>query len=117
MTDDYFDLGSHVRQVTTSSLRAQAWFDRGLNWAYAFNFEDAVRCFEKAPGGEDINHVEGSVDPVRDLETIATELILADQQTVEGAIGKAERAAKSREPENIARYEVLKKLLPILSEG
>ena len=76
-----------------------------------------VRCFEKAPGGEDITHVEGTVDPVRDLETIATELILADLQTVEAALPRAERAAKSREPENIARYEVLKKLLPILSEG
>lgn len=76
-----------------------------------------VRCFEKAPGGEDITHVDGTVDPVRDLETIATELILADLQTVEGSIGKAERAAKSREPENVARYEVLKKLLPILSKG
>jgi tetratricopeptide (TPR) repeat protein len=48
MTDHYFDLGSHVRQVSTSSPRAQAWFDRGLNWAYAFNFEEAVRCFERA---------------------------------------------------------------------
>ncbi|MGE3107447.1 MAG: redox-regulated ATPase YchF [Phycisphaerales bacterium] len=76
-----------------------------------------VRCFEKAPGGEDITHVEGSVDPVRDLETIATELVLADLQTVEGSIGKAERAAKSRDPADIARYEVLKKLLPILSDG
>ncbi len=76
-----------------------------------------VRCFEKAPGGEDITHVDGTVDPIRDLETIATELVLADLQTVEGSIGKAERAAKSREPESVARYEVLKKLLPILSEG
>jgi len=76
-----------------------------------------VRCFEAVPGGDDITHVDGSVDPVRDLETIATELVLADLQTVESGIGKAERAAKSREPEAVARYEVLKKLLPILSEG
>jgi len=76
-----------------------------------------VRCFEKAPGGEEITHVEGSVDPVRDLETISVELMLADLQTVEGALPKAERAAKSQERENVARYEVLKKLLPILSAG
>lgn len=76
-----------------------------------------VRCFEKAPGGEDITHVAGSVDPIRDIEIIETELILADLQTVEGAMVKAERAAKSREPEAMARYEVLKKLLPVLSEG
>ncbi|MEZ6165597.1 MAG: GTPase [Phycisphaerales bacterium] len=41
-----------------------------------------VRCFEKAPGGEDITHVDGSVDPIRDIETIELELILADLQTL-----------------------------------
>ncbi len=76
-----------------------------------------VRCFEKAPGGEDITHVAGSVDPIRDIEIIETELILADLQTVEGAMTKAERAAKSREAEAMARYAVLQKLLPVLSEG
>jgi len=76
-----------------------------------------VRCFTKAPGGEDILHVAGSVDPIRDIEIIATELILADLQTVDGSIGKAERAAKSGKPEEIARYEVLKKLKPVLERG
>lgn len=76
-----------------------------------------VRCFEQASGGEDVTHVEGSVDPIRDIGTIATELILADLQTVEGALPKAERAAKSRDPGDMARYAVLKKLEPILSEG
>ncbi|MBX3382867.1 MAG: redox-regulated ATPase YchF [Phycisphaeraceae bacterium] len=76
-----------------------------------------VRCFTKAPGGEEILHVSGSVDPLRDIEIINTELILADLQTVEGSIGKAERAAKSGRAEDIARYEVLKKLQPALSEG
>jgi hypothetical protein len=76
-----------------------------------------VRCFEKAPGGEDITHVEGSVDPIRDIGTIATELILADLQTVENALPKAERAAKTRDPEDVSRLSVLKKLEPVLSEG
>lgn len=76
-----------------------------------------VRCFEKAPGGEDITHVEGSVDPVRDVKTIASELILADLETVEGSLGKAERAAKSREPEAVARYEVLKAIRPVLEDA
>ncbi|MFI1369288.1 tetratricopeptide repeat protein [Streptomyces griseochromogenes] len=44
----YYDLGSHGRRVTTSSSDAQTWFDRGLNWTYAFNHEEAVRCFEAA---------------------------------------------------------------------
>lgn len=45
---DYYDLGRHSRRVTTSSPDAQTWFDRGLNWTYAFNHEEAVRCFEAA---------------------------------------------------------------------
>lgn len=76
-----------------------------------------VRCFEQASGGDDVTHVEGSVDPIRDIETIQTELILADLQTVENALPKAERAAKSRDPMDMARYSVLKKLKPILDEA
>ncbi|CAL9663766.1 hypothetical protein SUDANB176_07118 [Streptomyces sp. enrichment culture] len=46
--DDYYDLGTYGRPVTTSSAGAQLWFDRGLMWTYAFNHEEAVACFEKA---------------------------------------------------------------------
>ncbi len=76
-----------------------------------------VRCFEIAPGGEEITHVEGTIDPIRDIDTIETELILADLQSVESSIGKAERASKSGNKEDIARHGVLKKLLPVLSDG
>ena len=76
-----------------------------------------VRCFEKAPGGEDITHVAGKVDPIDDIETIETELILADLQTVEGALEKAQRAARSRETEALARLKVLEALQPVLAEG
>lgn len=44
----YFDLGSYHRPVETVAPQAQTWFDRGLVWAYAFNHEEAVRCFERA---------------------------------------------------------------------
>src|SRR5690349_13543812 len=47
-TDAYFDLGAYGRRVTTASDDAQRWFDRGLNWSYGFNHEEAVRCFERA---------------------------------------------------------------------
>ncbi len=76
-----------------------------------------VRCFDKAAGGEDVTHVDGTVDPIRDIETIEMELILADLQSIESALPKAERAAKSGEKENIARYSVLKKLAPVLNDG
>ncbi|KUI27488.1 hypothetical protein AU195_19905 [Mycobacterium sp. IS-1496] len=46
--EPYYDLGSHHRAVETPSPQAQTWFDRGLVWAYAFNHEEAVRCFERA---------------------------------------------------------------------
>ncbi|MFF8727101.1 hypothetical protein ACF073_11485 [Streptomyces sp. NPDC015171] len=48
----YYDLGGHGRPVTTSSPEAQIWFDRGLNWTYAFNHEEAVRCFEAAAAAD-----------------------------------------------------------------
>ncbi|HET7035145.1 MAG TPA: hypothetical protein VFI42_05625, partial [Thermomicrobiaceae bacterium] len=43
-----YDLGPHGRAITTASPEAQRWFDRGLNWTYAFNREEARRCFERA---------------------------------------------------------------------
>ena len=46
--DDYYDLGTYSRKVSTESEEAQKWFDRGLNWLYAFNQEDAQHCFRRA---------------------------------------------------------------------
>ncbi|GIW74745.1 MAG: ribosome-binding ATPase YchF [Phycisphaerales bacterium] len=76
-----------------------------------------VRCFEKAPGGEEILHVDGSIDPIRDIQTINTELLLADLQSVESALVKAQRAARSREPEAVARLAVLERVRPALEAG
>jgi tetratricopeptide (TPR) repeat protein len=44
----YYDLGTYSRPITTASATAQAWFDRGLIWTFAFNHEEAVKCFRKA---------------------------------------------------------------------
>jgi len=44
----YFDLGHYSRRVVTKSVEAQTWFDRGLVWCYAFNHEEALRCFRNA---------------------------------------------------------------------
>lgn len=44
----YFDLGTYSCRITTSSRKAQLWFDRGLNWTYGYNHAEAVTCFEKA---------------------------------------------------------------------
>jgi tetratricopeptide (TPR) repeat protein len=46
---DYpYDVGRYSRKVTTNSVDAQRWFDRGLNWCFGFHHEEAISCFEKA---------------------------------------------------------------------
>ncbi|NNE79961.1 MAG: hypothetical protein HKN18_06770 [Silicimonas sp.] len=45
---EYYDLGNYARAVTTTSPEAQTWFDRGLNWCFAYFHDEAVACFEKA---------------------------------------------------------------------
>lgn len=72
-----------------------------------------VRCFEDP----DVTHVAGRVDPVSDIETIETELLLADLQTVEQALERASRAAKSARPEAVARLRVCEKLARALGAG
>ena len=64
-----------------------------------------VRCFEDP----EIIHVAGKVNPVADIETIEIELMLADLQTLENALPKAERTAKSGDKEAKLRVEVIKK--------
>lgn len=72
-----------------------------------------VRCFED----DNIIHVEGSVNPVRDIETIQIELALADLASVEKRREKAQRAAKSGDKEAKRDIELMDKIQPILEEG
>ena len=65
-----------------------------------------VRCFENP----DVIHVNNKVDPIADIETIDTELALADLESVEKALQRAERSAKSGDKEAKARAEVLGRL-------
>ncbi|WP_426700588.1 redox-regulated ATPase YchF [Rhodanobacter sp. Col0626] len=71
-----------------------------------------VRCFEG-----DVIHVAGKVDPISDIETIDTELALADLESVDKALNRAERAAKANDKEALARKPVLQKLSTGLNEG
>ncbi|MGA2583766.1 MAG: redox-regulated ATPase YchF [Tepidisphaeraceae bacterium] len=64
-----------------------------------------VRCF----AGGDIIHVENSVDSVRDVETIDTELALADLETVSSVLDKSERLARSGDKEAAAKAELLRR--------
>jgi GTP-binding protein YchF len=72
-----------------------------------------VRCF----GGTEILHVEGSVDPIRDIDTIDTELALADLETVTSSLEKSERQARSGDKEASARAEVLRRAKAHLNEN
>ncbi len=72
-----------------------------------------VRCFEHP----DIVHVAGKIDPISDIDTIDTELALADLEAVEKALNKAERAAKANDKEALAKKPVLQKLATGLNEG
>ncbi|QDT63943.1 redox-regulated ATPase YchF [Calycomorphotria hydatis] len=71
-----------------------------------------VRCF----GGEVI-HVDGDVDPIRDIETIETELILADLQSVESAKEKAVRLTRSGDKDAKAKVTLLEELAAFLNDG
>lgn len=70
-----------------------------------------VRCFEDP----DVIHVSGSVNPVADIETIEIELMLADIQTLENSLSKAERTAKSGDKDAKQRCEIIKKCLAHLT--
>ena len=72
-----------------------------------------VRCFVN----EDIIHNMGSVDPVRDIEVINTELILADMSSIEKQKEKATKKARGNDKEAQAIVAVIDKLLPHLNEG
>ena len=72
-----------------------------------------VRCFENS----DIVHVAGKIDPISDIETIDTELALADLDSVEKALNRAEKDAKAGNKDAIVRKEVLARLKAGLNEG
>jgi len=72
-----------------------------------------VRCFED----DDIHHVEGGIDPVRDIETIGTELIIADLEAVQRRHDKLTKEAKRGDKEAAALAALIEKIEPHLGEG
>merc|ERR1719353_1219110 len=72
-----------------------------------------VRCFED----ENIIHVSGSVDPMRDIEVISLELILADLAQVEKRIERVRKDAKGKKEGAEDELDALEKLVPVLNEG
>ena len=71
-----------------------------------------VRCFEN----DDIIHVDGSIDPIRDAEIINLELALSDLEQIERRMERVRKQAR-RDPEAQAELAVLEKIQPVLAEG
>ncbi|MDR3242045.1 MAG: redox-regulated ATPase YchF [Lactobacillaceae bacterium] len=72
-----------------------------------------VRAFDD----DNIVHVNGTVDPIDDIETINTELILADLEAVDKRYAKVSRAAKGGDKDSKAEFDVLEKIKPLLDAG
>jgi len=105
--------------VDIAGLVAGASKGEGLGNQFLANIRETnaiahvVRCFED----DDVVHVTGRIDPLDDIDTINTELALADLESVEKQLYKAERNAKANEKAAIAIRDVLRKTKAHLDEG
>jgi len=75
-----------------------------------------VRCFESTDAN-DIIHVEGSIDPLRDIDTIDTELMLSDLDVVEKTVDKQRKLARGGDKEAIALVPVIEQIIISLQKG
>jgi GTP-binding protein YchF len=105
--------------VDIAGLVAGASKGEGLGNQFLANIRETnaiahvVRCFEN----DDVTHVAGKIDPVGDIETIDTELALADLEAVEKQLYKAERNAKANEKSAVALRDLLRRVKEQLDQG
>lgn len=108
-----------IEFVDIAGLVAGASKGEGLGNKFLANIREVdavlqvVRCFVD----DDIVHNMGSVDPVRDIEVVSTELVLADLESVTSRIDKTQKKAKSGDKEAQAELALLERLQPHLNEG
>ena len=108
-----------VEFVDIAGLVAGASKGEGLGNQFLANIRETdaivnvVRCFDD----DNIVHVAGKVDPIADIETILTELALADLSAVEKAMQREGKKAKAGDKDARALIAVLEKLVPHLNEG
>ena len=72
-----------------------------------------LRCFEN----DNITHVEGSVDPIRDAEIVETELMIADLESLEKRYDQVQKKAKTGEKEYVVREAVMRPVIEALKAG
>ena len=105
--------------VDIAGLVAGASKGEGLGNQFLANIRETnaiahvVRCFEN----DDVTHVTGAIDPLDDIETINTELALADLESVEKQFDKASRTAKTGQKDAIAHRDALAGIKAHLEEG
>ncbi|QSB03211.1 redox-regulated ATPase YchF [Methylomonas sp. EFPC1] len=112
-------LPTTIEFVDIAGLVAGASKGEGLGNQFLGNIRETdaivhvVRCFED----DNVIHVAGKVDPINDIEVINTELALADMSSVERALQKAAKASKSGNKDELARKDVLERVLDHLNAG
>jgi GTP-binding protein YchF len=108
-----------IEFVDIAGLVKGAHAGEGLGNKFLANIRECDAICEVVRNFEDsnIHHVAGKIDPEEDRATISTELIMADLQTIEKALIKTEKEAKSNNKEIIKKLALLKKIYPYLNEG
>ena len=108
-----------VRIVDIAGIVRGASKGEGLGNKFLSNIREVdallhiVRCFE----GGDITHVEGNVEPLRDIDTVDTELMLADLETVEKNVDKQRKLAKGGDKDAIALVPLVEAVIGQLQKG
>lgn len=112
-------LPATVEFVDIAGLVAGASKGEGLGNQFLANIREThaiahvVRCFED----DNVVHVSGRVDPIGDIEVINTELALADLASVERALDRAQRTARSGDKEAQKLCALLERIVPVLNEA
>ena len=78
---------------------------------------DAIAYLTRCFNSENIVHVSGQIDPIHDIQVIDTELMLADLESLEQSLDKAERHVRSQEKQAISRRNFLKRITSELEKG
>jgi GTP-binding protein YchF len=108
-----------IEFVDIAGLVAGASKGEGLGNQFLANIREVdaivhvVRCFEDA----DVVHTMGSVDPVRDIEVVTTELVLSDLEAVQKRLEKTQKKAKSGDKEAHAEVVLMERLIPHLNSN
>jgi GTP-binding protein YchF len=109
----------HIDFHDIAGLVAGAHKGEGLGNKFLANIRetDAIVHVVRAHGDDNIIHPDGSVNPLRDIETIETELLMADLEQAERRLDRVQKMARGGDPEAKAEQGWLEELIPALNAG